>query len=530
VEHISEAGPTTPSGQWSPSVGDLPTSVLRPIVRNLLLRPWRTFVVDDWRNWRGLELYAAAIVLSKEIERRSKSPRIGVMLPTSGLFPVALLASWLAGRTVVPVNYLLKPRERDAILSDANLDVVVSVSPMIEQFGDLPPGIRTILLDQLHFPRLPRFRRLPNEDPDATSVVMYSSGTSGEPKGVELTARNLAANTWQCARWGEVTQRDVFLGVLPQFHSFGLTVLTLLPLSVGAKVVYTARFVPRKLFELFQKHRATGFVGIPAMYEGLLTDKKATPADCSSARLMICAGEPLPTGLSRRFEERFRVAINEGYGLTETGPAANWMRPADMTPGSAGRPLPLVEEKIVDGAGQRVATGQEGEICIRGPNVMKGYFKRPEMTAVVFDTEGYFHTGDLGRIDDRGRLYVTGRMSDLIIVAGENVFPREIEEVLNQHPLVVDSAVLGIPNRLRGQVPVAFVELAEGAQFDEAGLRAHCRGLLASHKVPRRIVAVKELPRTPTGKVLKRLLPVEELRRPRREGPSQQETGGVGPQ
>ena len=522
---MPEAG-RTPADSQSLAV-DLPTSVLRPIVRNLLRRPWRTVVVDDWRAWRAIELYTAAVVLSKEIERRSKSPRVGVMLPTSGLFPVSLLASWLAGRTVVPVNYLLKPHERDAILSDANLEVVVSVSPMIEQFGELPSGIRTILLDQLHFPRLPRFRRLPNEDPDATSVVMYTSGTSGEPKGVELTARNLAANTWQCARWGEVTQRDVFLGVLPQFHSFGLTVLTLLPLTVGAKVVYTARFVPRKLFELFRKHRATGFVGIPAMYEGLLRDKKASPEDCSSARLMISAGEPLPAGLSQRFEERFRVAINEGYGLTETGPAANWMRAADMVPGSVGKPLPLVEEKVVDASRQRVATDQEGEICVRGPNVMKGYYQRPEMTAAAFDTEGYLHTGDLGRIDAQGRLYVTGRMSDLIIVAGENVFPREIEEVLNRHPMVVDSAVLGVPDRLRGEVPVAFVELAEGTTLDEARLRAYCRGLLASHKVPRRIVAVKELPRTPTGKVLKRFLPVEELQLRRRKGPPQQGTGGL---
>lgn len=524
---MSEAGPTTHSSQWSPSVGDLPTSVLRPIVWNLLLRPWRTFVVDDWREWRGIELYTAAVVLSREIERRTRSPRVGVMLPTSGMFPVALIASWLVGRAVVPVNYLLRSHERDAIVRDANLEVVVSVAPMLEQFGQLPAGIHPILLDQMRFPRLPRFRRLPTEEPDATAVVMYTSGTSGEPKGVELTARNLAANTWQCARWGDVTRRDVFLGVLPQFHSFGLTVLTLLPLSVGAKVVYTARFVPRKLFELFRKHRATGFVGIPAMYEGLLTDKTAAPEDCASARLMICGGEPLLSGLGQRFEDRFGVAINEGYGLTETGPVANWMRSIDMAPGSVGKPLPLVEEKIVDGSGQRVAAGDEGEICIRGPNVMKGYYQRPELTSAAFDSEGYFHTGDLGRIDAQGRLYVTGRMSDLIIVAGENVFPREIEEVLNRHPLVVDAAVLGVPDRLRGQVPVGFVELAEGALLDEADLRAYCRGVLAGHKVPRRIVALKGLPRTPTGKVLKRLLPIEELRR--RPGRGKGQAGAVVP-
>jgi long-chain acyl-CoA synthetase len=489
----------------------LPTSILRPILRNLLRRPWRVVAIDDWRRWRAIQLYTGAVVLAREIERQDSSPHVGIMLPTSGLFPMALLATWFTGRTAVPVNYLLAAVERDYVLEDAEVDLVITVEPMLEQFGALPANVRTILLDRLQFPHLPRFRRPPREDPEAMAVLIYTSGTSGKPKGVMLTVRNLAVNTWQCMRWGEVTTRDVFLGVLPQFHSFGLTVLTLVPLRAGAKVVYTARFVPRKLLQLAREYRPTAFIAIPAMYNGLLADRTGAPADFTSFRLLICGAEPLPSAVRERFEERFGVAINEGYGLTETSPALNWVRPGEVAIGSVGKPLPLVQERIVDRVGHPLPQGEEGEICVRGPMVMKGYYKRPESTAAVFDSEGWFHTGDLGSFDAEGRLSITGRLSDLMIIAGENVFPREIEDVLNHHASVADCAVVGVMDRSRGEVPVAFVELAEGAAFDEARLRAFCREQLATFKVPRRIIVVEALPRSPTGKVLKRLLPLDGL-------------------
>ncbi|MCC6382678.1 MAG: AMP-binding protein [Dehalococcoidia bacterium] len=487
--------------------------LVRSIVRRLLWRPFRVAIVDDWRAWRGIQLTTASFVLADEIARRSEAPRVGLMLPTSGLFPAALLATWCLGRTAVPLNYLLKPAERDHILADAGLDLVVTAGPMLEQFGPLPPSVRTLLVDQVRYPRLPRFRRLPQEDPEATAVLIYTSGTSARPKGVELTFRNLAANVRQCAIGGDATSRDVFLGVLPQFHSFGLTVLTLLPLAVGAKVVYTARFVPRRIFELLRRHRPTGFVAIPAMYNALLGERGTGPADFASLRLLISGGEPLPAAVRERFEERFQRSINEGYGLTETGPVLNWTRPGEVNLGSVGPPLLWVEEQVVGADNQPLPPGAEGEICVRGPNVMKGYFGLPETTAAVFDADGFFHTGDLGVFDDEGRLTISGRLSDLIIVAGENVFPREIEDVLNRHPGIAEAAVVGVPDPGRGQVPVAFVQLAAGAGLDERRLRAYCREQLAGYKVPRRIVAVEEFPRSPTGKILKRLLPVEGLTR-----------------
>jgi long-chain acyl-CoA synthetase len=475
----------------------------------LLLHPLRTVVIDDFRRWRGIALYTGAVVLSRRLQQRTDRPNIGIMLPTSGLFPMALLATWLIGRTGVSVNYLLRKPELAYVLGDSEVELVITVSQMLEQFGELPEGVEPLLLDEMAFPKLPRFRRAARSAPEKTVLLLYTSGTSGKPKGVELTESALAANVWQCARWGSVTRRDVILSVLPQFHSFGLTVLTLLPLRKGARVVYTVRFVPRRMLELARQHRPTCFVGIPAMYRALLNERGARPDDFASARLLVSGADALPADVRDAFRERFGATINEGYGLTETGPALNAVPPGQDAPRSVGPPLPLVEERIVAEDGTVLPPGAEGEICARGPNLMKRYYKLPLATAAVFDGDGFFHTGDLGHLDEQGRLYITGRISDLIIVGGENVFPREIEDILNRHDAVKDSAVVGIRDESRGEAPVAFIELMPGAALEERGLRAHCRQSLAAYKVPRRIVAVDELPRTATGKVMRHLLPVD---------------------
>jgi long-chain acyl-CoA synthetase len=282
-----------------------------------------------------------------------------------------------------------------------------------------------------------------------------------------------------------------------------LTVLTLLSLATGAVSIYTARFQPRQLMALVRKHRPTGFVGIPAMYRALLTYQGPAPEDFRSFRYLIAGGEPLSTQLRTRFEARFGVTICQGYGLTETGPVLNWLRPEDGQPESVGKALPGIEERVVDGDGKPLPAGEAGEIRVRGPNVMKGYFKLPEANARAFDSEGFFRTGDLGRFDSEGNLYITGRLSDLIIVAGENVYPAEVEGVINAYPGVADCAVLGEPDETRGQVVVAFVEPEEGVHFDESEIHGWCRRRLAAYQVPRRVVVVEHLPRTATGKVVR---------------------------
>jgi long-chain acyl-CoA synthetase len=483
-------------------------NVFRPILRRLVFSPFSTVVVDDQREWKGSVLLIAAFHLAKQIEKTSQRDNIGIMLPTSGLFPMAMVASWMLGRTIVPLNYLLKREELEYVIDDAELDTVITVTPMLEHFGELPDHITDLRLDKMKdkFKGFPPLRWPKSRPDDHVAALLYTSGTSGKPKGVMLTSNNLSSNVHQCVEWAQFTKKDVILGVLPQFHSFGFTVLTLLPLSVGCKVVFTARFVPKKILELMRKHRPTAFVGIPSMYNALLSAKSAQKEDFSSLRYIVSGGEPLPEAVFNGFKERFGITINEGYGLTETAPVTNWCRPQDHKPKSVGMAVPDVEVKIQDADGKRLGPNEDGEVCLKGPNIMKGYYKLPEETAKVFDDDGFFHTGDMGRLDDDGHLYITGRYKEMLIVGGENVFPREIEEVLNAHETVHASAVIGMQDPSRGEVPLAFVELEEGHEFDETALRKHCRDKLAGYKVPREIRVIKELPRNPTGKIMRREL------------------------
>jgi long-chain acyl-CoA synthetase len=476
-----------------------------------MLHPRREFVIDDQRHWKGFHLLLGALHTARIIERTTDRPHVGIMLPTSGLFPMSLIAAWMLGRTVVPLNYLLKREDLEYVIRDAELDAVVTVKPMLDLFGEMPAGVKAIKLDGLksEFKGLPRPRWPKKMREDELALLLYTSGTSGRPKGVMLTVGNITANVEQVREWVDFTPRDVMLGVLPQFHTFGLTVLTILPLSAGMKVVYTARFAPKKLLDLMQEHRPTVFVAIPSMYAALLNTKSATPDHWKSFRYVVSGGEPLPEAVFDGFKEKFNVTLNEGYGLTETAPVTNWCRPQDHKRKSVGMALPRVEERIVSPDGTVLSRNEEGEICIKGPNVMKGYFKLPEETKAVFDDEGFFRTGDMGRIDEDGHLYITGRIKEMLIIGGENVFPREIEEVLNKHPSIAASAVIGLMDESRGEVPVAFVELKEGAQFDERALRSFCRDYLAQYKIPRDIRVMEKLPRNPTGKILRRELKAE---------------------
>jgi long-chain acyl-CoA synthetase len=480
--------------------------LLSAIRRNLLLRPLRPAVIDDQRTWRGVDLMVVAWHLAREIARTSDAPRIGVMLPTSGLFPAAAIAGWTLGRTIVPINYLLSRSDLEYVARDAGLDAMVTVGPMLDFIGGSLPGVADIRMDRMRFGGIPPVRLTNPLGRDDLAVVLYTSGTSGRPKGVMLSAGNIASNVRQCQEWVDFGARDRILGVLPQFHSFGLTVLTMLPLATGASAVYTARFVPRKLAELARTHRPTAFVAIPSMYNALRLLKDAAPDDFSSLRFAVSGGEPLPEAVFEGFRERFGVEINEGYGLTETSPVTNWCRPEEQRRKWVGKALPGIDQRIVGPDGQVLGPNQDGEVRMKGPNVMQGYLNLPDETAAVFDEHGYFKTGDMGRLDEQGFLAITGRIKEMLIIGGENVFPREIEEVLNRHESVKDSAVVGMSDGMRGEVALAFVELREGAAFDEAALKAHCRSGIAGFKIPREIRLLKELPRNPTGKIVRRKL------------------------
>jgi long-chain acyl-CoA synthetase len=495
-------------------------SVHWPIIRQLLSSPRREVIVDDRRAYRAAEILVGALHIAEEVSRRSSARTLGVLLPTSGVFPMALLAGWMLGRTVVPLNYLLKPEELRFVIDDCETDCVVTVGPMLDflrsshkEDGAAVPGALSkvadnlVRLDALDFAGAPALRWPALAHDEDLALLLYTSGTSGRPKGVMLTHGNIGANIAQIREWVEFTRDDVLAGVLPQFHTFGLTALTLLPLTAGCKVVYTARFVPAKIVQLIREHRATALIAIPSMYNALLQVKSATAEDFASLRYTVSGGEPLPSAVFDGFRERFGVTLNEGYGLTETAPVANWCRPHEWRRHSVGRALPRIVERIVDPeTGRDLPPGRDGEVRIKGPNVMRGYFKRPEETAAAFDEHGFLRTGDIGRMDGDGHLYITGRLKEMLIVGGENVFPREIEEVLNRHPAIKESGVVGVMDEIRGELPVAYVEVREGATFDEKDVLRFCREHLAGYKVPRHVRVLDALPRNPTGKVMRREL------------------------
>ncbi|MBC7834243.1 MAG: AMP-binding protein [Phycisphaerales bacterium] len=478
-----------------------------PILKALLKHPTRPCIVDDARSYRGIDIAVASSHVAAAIAGVCATRTVALLLPTSGAFPIGGLAGWMAGKTIVPLNYLLKPEELKYVLADCGADTVIAVQPMLDFLGYRPEVKNLLRLEDINFRSMPDVRWPARPSDDDLALLLYTSGTSGRPKGVMLTHGNIRANVEQIRDWIPFTPNESFLGVLPQFHSFGLTALTLLPLAAGCPVVYTARFVPQKIVRLMREHRPTVFIAIPSMYNAMLHVKDAGREDFASLRYVVSGGEPLPEAVFQGFRDRFGVTINEGYGLTETSPVSNWCRPQDYRHRSVGMPLPRVRERIVDiNTGADLPPGHEGEIRIAGPHIMRGYYHLPAETISAFDEQGFFRTGDIGRMDEDRHLYITGRLKEMLIVAGENVFPREIEEVLDKHPVVKASGVVGMVDALRGELPLAFVELREGAVFDEKDILAWCRKHLAGYKVPREVRVLAELPRNPTGKVLRREL------------------------
>jgi long-chain acyl-CoA synthetase len=291
------------------------------------------------------------------------------------------------------------------------------------------------------------------------------------------------------------------------FHSFGIMAMLLAPMQLGSKVIYMARFSAVGVLHAIREHKASIMMGVPSMYGAMLRLKDAGPADFAHMYAIISGAEPLPETIREAFLKRFGKPIFEGYGLTETSPAVNFNTPSQHRPGSVGRSIPGAQVKITDEQGNAVPTGEIGEVWLKGPMIMKGYWNMPEETANVLTRDRFFKTGDLGKLDADGYLYITGRKKDMIIVAGEKAFPREIEDVLMRHPTVAEAAVVGKKDASRGEVVVACVTAREGQALKVDELKEHCKQQgLPLWKTPREVHVVEDLPRSPTGKILKREL------------------------
>jgi len=451
------------------------------------------------------EQLRAAVLTAAGSVRAMPGEFVGLLLPPTHEFPIAYFAALAAGKIPLPLNYLLEPHHLDFIIEQTKLQAVITcdeLAPLLT--GRVPERVR--LSACLESSVLSRAVDPPPPDPDRPAVLLYTSGTSGLPKGVLLSARNLLTNADSCRERVAISPEDVTIGVLPLFHSFGLTCTLLIPLLTGGLVAYLPQFSPPRLFALIRRHRPSLFYAIPSMFRVMVQADGRTDADFSTFRLCASGGEALDPGLAAAFLEQFAVPLLEGYGLTETSPVVAWNTPDDHRPGSVGKPLPWVSVEIRSPEQGTCAVGEDGEIHLRGDSVMTEYYRAAEATASAFAPGGWFRTGDVGHLDEDGYLWITGRAKDMIITSGENVAPREIEGTLTSHPDVLEAAVIGAPDVVRGEVPKAFVVRAPGSALDEAALAVFCRQRLARHKCPRAFVFLSALPRGRTGKVLKQEL------------------------
>jgi long-chain acyl-CoA synthetase len=449
----------------------------------------------------------AGLLRARGVERGG---RVGIMLPNVPQFAVIYYGVLRAGGVVVPMNPLLKQREVEFYLADSEASLLFvwhEVAPAAEE-GAEAAGIHAIAVTPGEFERLlgsvEAIADVADVADDDTAVLLYTSGTTGKPKGAELTHSNLARNVDVALGLFELGPESVVLGALPLFHAFGQTCALNAAVAGGATLSLIPRFTPGKALKMIERDGVTAFEGVPTMYSAMLHAPEADQYDAASLRTCVSGGAALPVEVMRSFEERFGCAILEGYGLSETSPVASFNHPdRERKAGSIGTPVTGVEMKIVNDDGNEVPQGEVGEIVIRGHNVMKGYWRRPEATAEAI-RDGWFHTGDVGRVDEDGYFFIVDRKKELIIRGGYNVYPREIEEVLYEHPGVREAAVIGIPHPELGEEVGAAIALKPGATVSEAELRDYVKANVAAYKYPRRVWFVDELPKGSTGKILKR--------------------------
>jgi long-chain acyl-CoA synthetase len=436
--------------------------------------------------------------------------RVGIMLPNLPCFPVCYYGVLRAGGVVVPMNVLLRKREVAFYLEDSGAKLLFAWEGFAEdaQAGADQAGAECIVVKLGEFEDLvgeaePVTDVAPVSDDD-TAVILYTSGTTGTPKGAELTHANLARNARSSSDMFGFGPEAVTLGALPLFHSFGQTCSLNATIGNGGTLTLIPRFDPGKALEIIQRDGVNIFQGVPTMYGAMLHFPDAGKYDTSSLQLCASGGSAMPVELMRGFEKQFGCKILEGYGLSESSPVASFNHPdRERKPGSIGTPIAGVEMKVVDDEDRELPQGEVGEIVIRGHNVMKGYWNRADATAETI-RDGWLHTGDMARVDEDGYFFIVDRKKDMIIRGGYNVYPREVEEVLYEHPAVREAAVLGVPHDEYGEEVGAAVALKDGEHVSADELRQFVKDQVAAYKYPRQIWFIHELPKGPTGKILKR--------------------------
>ncbi|MED1724496.1 long-chain-fatty-acid--CoA ligase [Brevibacillus parabrevis] len=446
-----------------------------------------------------------------------KGDAVALIMDNRPDFVSAYYAILRVGAAVVPMNPIYTPREISFILANSQTKAVIALAalepvltPLKEQLEHLTHLIYNeatgdeLTLEQVAQAGDGSFVE-PERNEDDLAVILYTSGTTGQPKGAMLSHRNMASNAEAMGILFELIPEDRVVAVLPMFHVFCMTVCLNGPIRYGAAMIIIPRFHPVEVVNTIREQQATCFAGVPTMYNYMLQLPHATKEDFASIRLCCSGGASMPVELLHKFEAKYEVKVLEGYGLSEAAPATafNPLR-GTRKPGSVGINLPHVLNKVVDPEGNELPRGEVGELAVQGPNVMLGYLGLPEDTKAAL-RDGWLYTGDMARMDEDGYVYIVDRKKDMILVDGYNVYPREVEEVLYQHPAVIEAAVIGVPDEVHGEAVKAFVALKEVAVSQE-DIVAFCQDKLAKYKVPRQVEIVPELPKNTTGKILRRSL------------------------
>jgi long-chain acyl-CoA synthetase len=450
-------------------------------------------------NTRFIQTVSAVAALLADAGLR-RGDVLAIMLPNRVELITSMFAAWRLGAAVTPVNPALTGQEARYQVDDAGANVVVADGASAAKLAG--GGYQVIPVDDVTSPARPPEPVPVQAEPGAPALLIYTSGTTGRPKGVILDHANVEATAELIVDWFEMTGETRSLLVLPLFHVNGIMVSIVSPLLAGGSAFIAERFDAATFWGCVQRARPTFFSAVPTIY-ALLVSRTGEQADTKNLRYVICGAAPMPRELIGEFEQRFGVPVVEGYGLSEctvvcTANPVHGVRKA----GSVGLALPGIEVGVIGPAGEPLPTGQAGEVVVRGPNVMRGYLGRPEESAQVL-RGGWLHTGDVGRFDDDGYLTLVDRVKDLIIRGGENIYPKEIEDVLYAHPAVLEAAVVGRPDAVFGEQPVAFVALRPGRSVEAGDLVEHCLGALARYKVPREVYIEEVLPKNAVGKIAK---------------------------
>jgi len=459
-----------------------------------------------------------------------KGDHIALITGNSPHFLIGFYGALRAGATIIPINPIYTSEEISFIVSNGDVKAVITLDilvPLVEGLHSRLPKVERYIICETGkvavdsdvsnlsvYNKLIPFTNVlglgqgtfvePVIDDEDVAVILYTSGTTGKPKGAMLTHKNIYSNARDVGEYLKINSDDRVITTLPMFHVFCLTVAMNAPLLMGGTLLIVPRFTPADIHQVAREYKATVFAGVPTMYNFIL-QQGGNPEDFKTLRLCISGGASLPVSLLENFERVFNVRISEGYGLSEASPVTCF-NPLDRPrkAGSIGATIINVENKVVNEMGEELPPGEVGELIVKGPNVMKGYYKMPEETAATIK-DGWLYTGDLAKVDEEGYFYIVDRKKDLIIVGGYNVYPREVEEVLFAHPDIIEAAIVGVPDPYFGEAVHAFV-VSKDPSLTEEKIRQYCEEHMAKYKIPSKVEFLEELPKNTTGKILRRSL------------------------